>query len=203
MSDFRLERVLATQYWLQNIVIGENFCPFAKREFERQRIRFVVIEVKSISELLETLSKEYKLLDKDPKSDEVETTLMILTSSFDSQTNSASDNLKAEIFDDFLLIYEEANWQLEKLGYAGVYQLASFHPDYLFAGEPQDSPSHYTNRSPFPMLHIIRETSIDRALKTFKHPESIPETNINRANQLGVGYFKKQLAQSLGLLTNV
>ena len=142
------------------------------------------------------LFQEYELLDNDPKGELAETTLLIFPPASEHSPLLASDAIDSQNFDDFLLVTEEANWQLAKLGYEGIYQLASFHPQYLFAGESPESPSHYTNRSPFPMLHIIRESSIDRALKTFKQPESIPEVNITRANTLGSHYFQKQLVES-------
>jgi hypothetical protein len=191
--------IQATQYWLKEIVIGENFCPFAKREFDRQKIRFVTVAPASLSELQALLSKEYALLDNDPKSDWVTTTLVIFTPRLDLSSATTETSIDVQNFDDFLLITEEANWQLTKLGYAGTYQLASFHPQYLFAGESTENPSHYTNRSPYPTLHIIREDSIDRALKTFKQPDTIPENNITRANQLGVQFFQHHLAKALRL----
>lgn len=191
--------IQATQYWLKEIVIGENFCPFAKREFEHQKIRFVTVAPDNLSELQALLAKEYALLDNDPKSEWVTTTLVIFTPSSDHLSTTTKTLLDVQNFDEFLLITEEANWQLTKLGYAGTYQLASFHPQYLFAGESIENPSHYTNRSPYPTLHIIREDSIDRALKTFKQPDTIPENNITRANQLGVQFFQKHLANALRL----
>ena len=177
----------------------KTFVPLQNASLNHQKIRFVTVAPDNLSELQALLAKEYALLDNDPKSEWVTTTLVIFTPSSDHLSTTTKTLLDVQNFDEFLLITEEANWQLTKLGYAGTYQLASFHPQYLFAGESIENPSHYTNRSPYPTLHIIREDSIDRALKTFKQPDTIPENNITRANQLGVQFFQKHLANALRL----
>jgi hypothetical protein len=89
-------------------------------------------------------------------------------------------------FNDFLDLTAMAEQLLIDQGYEGVYQLASFHPDYCFAGEDENDPANYTNRSPYPMLHIIREASIEQALKTYPNPELIPERNIELTRKLGL-----------------
>ena len=183
--DAKFDQILATKIWLEDVVIGENFCPFAKKEFERQRIRYHQIKASSLADMLWQIEQEFKVLDNDS---DTETTLLLFSSD--------NTKLSVECFDDFLFIVEEANRLLVRMGYEGIYQIATFHPQYLFAGEPEDSPSHYTNRSPYPMLHIIRENSIDRALRTYKDPESIPVINVERSLALGVAYFKQQLLKA-------
>ena len=79
-------------------------------------------------------------------------------------------------------------------GYRGIYQLASFHPDYCFDGEAADDPANYTNRSPYPIIHILREASLSRVLNNFPEPEAIPERNIAKARQLGIAALQKLLA---------
>ena len=86
---------------------------------------------------------------------------------------------------------------MEEKGYEGVYQLASFHPDYCFADSDEDDPANYTNRSPYPMLHLIREASIERALASYKNPENIPETNIKLARELGLDKMQSLLKDTL------
>jgi hypothetical protein len=82
---------------------------------------------------------------------------------------------------------------IDQGGYCGIYQLASFHPDYCFDGESRDDPANYTNRSPYPILHILRESSIEAVLKRYPQPESIPENNIAKARELGSSFLRALL----------
>jgi hypothetical protein len=118
---------------------------------------------------MEALLQEYDLLGKDPL---IETTLLILPNDFES-------------FTDYLSLVAMAEKQLRKHRFEGIYQVASFHPEYCFAGEAPDDASNYTNRSPYPMLHLLREESIEKALTNFPDPESIPERNIRFAREKG------------------
>jgi hypothetical protein len=171
--------ISATQNWVSNVIIKYNICPFARKEMERGSIRYAVIEETKRKQVLTALIKECRLLDEDPK---VETTLFILPRGFEG-------------FYDYLCLLDFANDALFDNGYEGVYQLASFHPDYCFEDEPQDSPANYTNRSPFPTLHIIREASMEIALANYHDPESIPERNIAFANKKGSDFFIKLLSE--------
>ena len=94
---------------------------------------------------------------------------------------------------------EIANDLMFEQGYEGVYQLASFHPDYCFADSEADDPANYTNRSPYPMLHLIREQSIEKALALYKKPESIPETNVQLARELGLKKMQSLLEEAVKL----
>jgi hypothetical protein len=96
-------------------------------------------------------------------------------------------------FDDYLMLVDVAQQSLEHWGYEGEYQLASFHPDYLFAGEAENAPSHFTNRAPHPVIHIIREAEMAQALAHHPDPESIPHTNINTTETLGEATLRAQL----------
>ena len=164
--------------WLERIVIGLNFCPFAKKEFERQTIRYQLDYSCEQSDSLTQLLAELALLDEQP---EIETTLLIYPQSYGS-------------FDDYLDWLSLATSLVEQGGYRGIYQLASFHPDYCFEGESADDPANYTNRSPYPIIHILREASLSRVLNTFSDPESIPERNIAKARQMGSAALQKLLA---------
>ena len=93
-------------------------------------------------------------------------------------------------FNDYLDIVAVAEKLLEQNGYEGIYQVASFHPLYLFAGSTENDAANYTNRSVYPMLHLLREASIDKALQNYKHPGNIPDTNINFAREKGLLYMK-------------
>jgi hypothetical protein len=169
--------IAATQAWVQSVVVGLNFCPFAAKEVASKRIRYHLSNALDLESSLETLAAECELLDQDP---ETETTLLIFTEGFDE-------------FYPFLDLVDLANQLIEKQGYEGVYQLASFHPDYCFADVQSDDPSNYTNRSPYPMLHIIREQSLERALEKTSNPEQIPERNIQLARELGTDKLQQLL----------
>ena len=163
--------------WLERVVIGLNFCPFAKKEFERQTIRYQLDYSGEQSDSLTQLLAELALLDEQPA---IETTLLIYPQSYHS-------------FDDYLDWLSLATSLVEQGGYRGIYQLASFHPDYCFAGESPDDAANYTNRSPYPIIHILREASLSRVLNTFSDPESIPERNIAKARQMGSAALQKLL----------
>ena len=112
---------------------------------------------------------------------DVETTLVIYDNAFIS-------------FNDYLDFLELAEALLLEQDYEGIYQLASFHPDYCFEGAKQDDPANYTNRSPYPMLHLLRESSIELALASYPHPENIPQKNIKSLRELGLTKIQSLLA---------
>jgi len=159
-----------TRNWLKAVVIHFNFCPFAKRELINNHIRFVVCHEKNIEPTLETLIEECRHLDRYP---DTETTLLISPKTFKK-------------FDDYLMMLDLAQALMETQGYEGTYQLASFHPEYCFKGSNAEDPANYTNRSPYPMLHLIREASLETALMHYEQPELIPERNIKMAKETGL-----------------
>ncbi|MCF7971509.1 MAG: DUF1415 domain-containing protein [Methylococcaceae bacterium] len=170
-----------TKAWLQKVVIGLNFCPFAKPVFEQGKVHFQVSDAQSLECCLEDLVAEALRLDQHSS---IETTLLIYESSLQD-------------FENFLDVVDIANDFMEEQGYEGIYQLASFHPDYCFADSDDDDPANYTNRSPYPMLHLIRESSIERALANYKNPENIPDTNIKVAQELGLEKMQSLLKEAL------
>ncbi|WP_413698603.1 DUF1415 domain-containing protein [Psychromonas sp. KJ10-10] len=167
-----------TQNWVNNVIVKYNICPFARREVERGSIRYALIEQTKKKYVLQSLLDECRLLDENS---EIETTLFIMPSGFEG-------------FYDFLDLVDLANDLLEMEGYEGVYQLANFHPDYCFADEVQSAPSNYTNRSPYPTLHIIREASMELAINHHPDVDAIPERNIEFANKKGNAFFANLLA---------
>lgn len=173
--------IKATRYWLEHTVIGFNFCPFAKREFVRQSIRYWVSDADKIEQALEDLLTSISELEQDAS---IETTLVILPKGFAD-------------FEDYLDLLDMANELLAMQELEGVFQLASFHPDYCFEGQLKHDPANYTNRSPYPMLHLLREASIEKALEFVDDPDAIPERNIEYARKLGVDILKDQLSKSL------
>jgi hypothetical protein len=168
--------IIHTERWVKNVIVGLNFCPFAKREVDRGSVRYSILKG-PMEKCLEYLILECDLLMADK---ETETTLLILPEGFDS-------------FEYYLDLLDFSNALLQDQGYEGVFQLASFHPEYQFGGVPVDDPANYTNRSPYPMLHIIREASLEKAIKYHPDPEGIPDRNIELARKMGTEKFKKLL----------
>ena len=168
----------ATQAWLKSTVIAYNLCPFAGQTLARNRIRFVCQDDSALETCLLHLMDECERLDSD---DSIETTLLVYSTAFKD-------------FEDYLdyLAYAEA--LLAEQGYVGIYQLASFHPDYCFEGSTQDDPANYTNRSPYPMLHLLREDSIAKVVANFPQPENIPEQNVALTRKLGLAKLRDLLA---------
>jgi hypothetical protein len=168
----------ATLAWLKSIIIEYSICPFAKRELNRGSIRFSVNHDTEIEQCLLSLILECDRLDKEP---DIETTLLIYADAF------------AE-FDDYLDFLEIAESLLIEQGYEGTYQLASFHPDYCFQGSDPDDAANYTNRSPYPMLHLLREASLEQAIASHPDPENIPQRNIELTRKLGLSKMQALLA---------
>jgi hypothetical protein len=158
-----------TRAWVSDFIIAHNICPFARKELERGGIHYEVFQEHRVEETLTGFIELCQLLDKNG---DIGTALFILPSSFIG-------------FNDYLDLLDMANALLIKQGYEDVYQLASFHPDYCFEGADCDDASNYTNRSPYPMLHIIREDALEKALEKYPNPESIPERNIAYCRKLG------------------
>lgn len=163
-----------TNNWIKSVVIGLNFCPFAAKAVIQNTIHYSVQQTATISSALEELEKQLQLLDAN---DKLETTLIIFPNDFQD-------------FQPYLDLVKKAERLLSKLNYDGVYQIASFHPDYCFAGADENDPANYTNRSVYPMLHLLREDSITKALSTFKNPEMIPERNVDLAREKGLKYMQ-------------
>ena len=165
------EIVVATRMWLERAVIGLNLCPFAKAPHLGGRIRYAVSVAETPEELRADLVDELQTLtDADP--DEIETTLLIHPRVF-------ADFLD---YNDFL---EVADATLAELDLVGEIQVASFHPRYQFAGTEPDDIENYTNRSPHPMLHLLRESSVDAAVAAFPDTAQIYERNIETMRALG------------------
>ena len=163
-----------TKKWITDVVIGCNFCPFAARVVKQQTVFFKVETATATNICLETFLQEVARLDNDGT---IETSFLIFPDGFKN-------------FDDYLDLVSVAEKFLKKYEYNGIYQLASFHPQYLFANALPDDAANYTNRSVYPMLHLLRESCIDKALEHYENPESIPERNVNFAREKGMAYMK-------------
>ncbi|GAB4093238.1 DUF1415 domain-containing protein [Flaviaesturariibacter terrae] len=169
------EHIIAqTKKWIVDVVVGCNFCPFALREVKRDSIRFQVVEGNKPA-VLSALTEALKEMDANRG---IETMFLILPAHFNR-------------FTDYLKLVDAAEALLRKAGYEGVYQVASFHPGYLFAGSRPDDAANYTNRSPYPMLHLLREESVSRAVDSYPNPERIPERNMAFAREKGLDYMQR------------
>jgi len=171
-----------TRHWLEHAVIGLNLCPFAKAVHIKQQIRYVVSSASDIESLLTELEHELKLLQTCNPA-EIDTTLLILP-------HLLQDFLD---YNDFL---DLADLQLDSAGLRGEIQIASFHPAYQFAGTDAEDIENFTNRSPYPILHLLRESSIDLAVTAFPNAEDIVEKNIITLRKLGLEGWKKLMTPS-------
>ena len=160
----------AVQQWLEQVVIGLNLCPFAAKPYRDNQVRIQVCDSDTELGLLETLQAELTLLDERPVS-EIETTVLVIPKLLQD-------------FEDYNQFLDLVDGLLDEFEWAGEYQVASFHPQYCFAGVAPESPENLTNRSPYPLLHLIREASIEAALEHYDDPEGIPERNIKRMKAL-------------------
>ena len=170
--------IVEMENWVKKVIVKYNICPFARKEVERGSIRYCVVEQSKTEDVLLELIKECEYLTNNS---ETETTLFIVPNGFES-------------FHDFLDLVDMANDLLFDQALEGIYQLANFHPDYCFAGEPQQDAANYTNRSPHPCLHIIREESMEKALDAHPDPDAIPERNIDFCRKKGGAFFADLLA---------
>ena len=162
----------ATRLWLEKAVIGLNLCPFAKAVYVKEQVRFVVSTAPHLDGLLEDLDRELDFLAAiDPN--EVDTTLLI-------HPTLLPDFLD---FNDFTQLAEAA---VDEHHLQGVIQIASFHPQFQFADTEPDEMANYTNRAPYPILHLLREASISKAVAAFPETETIYQRNIVTLQSLGI-----------------
>ena len=166
------EAIAATRAWVERAVIGLNLCPFAKAVHVKNQIRYVVSEARNSDVLLDDLERELLALAEAPP-ETVDTTLLI-------HPHVLNDFLD---YNDFLEVADE---MVEALDLSGVLQVASFHPQFQFAETEADDITNYTNRSPYPTLHLLREASVDLAVAAFPEAELIFEKNIETLRRLGI-----------------
>ncbi|WP_205513683.1 DUF1415 domain-containing protein [Longitalea arenae] len=166
--------ITQTKQWIQKVVIGLNFCPFANREFKNNTIHYQVAFNSKRTDARDLILQECKRLDRDRS---IATTLLIFPNAF------------AE-FEEYLQLVAFAEKLLIQKKYEGIYQLATFHPLYRFENSAPDDPANYTNRSIYPMLHLLREDEIRKAIKFYGNAEAIPERNIQFAREKGEVYMQ-------------
>ena len=179
MQQTNADKIIAqTKKWITDVVVGCNFCPFAAREIKRGSIHYEVLFEATDEDTLKAVVKIVSLLDAD---DTIETALIIMPEAYDA-------------FANYLEIVDKAEDLLESENYEGIYQIASFHPKYMFAGSTIIDPSNYTNRSPYPMLHFLREDSVSRAVDAHPNIDDVPEQNVQFAIEKGLDYMQKLFA---------
>ena len=161
--------VSVVRLWVNSMVVDMNLCPFAKRELVKNRVRFSLTEAITEEQLLMALQAELEWLNSESM---VETTLLIHPKVLQE-------------FSDYNQFLDLADSLLVQMGLEGIYQIASFHPDYQFAGAGPDDAENYTNRSPFPLLHLIREESLERVIADYPDVDEVPSRNIELMNSLG------------------
>jgi hypothetical protein len=162
--------ITQTQQWLTDVIVGLNLCPFASRVVLADTIRLTVSESTTAEQLLEEFVVEIELLEN-TDIEQLETTLLIIPKML---TEFDEYNQFLDLIDDLLLQF---NWQ-------GVFQIASFHPRYCFAGANLDDRENLTNQSPYPILHILREDSVEKAIAHYPDVDAVPQLNIKRVEEL-------------------
>ncbi len=163
-------RIAAVEHWMREVVVGLGLCPFADLPLRRGRVRLVVAEPADQEALLTQLSMECERLDATP-ADMLETTVIVV------------DGLLRD-FDDYNAFLDPAERLLRRQGWEGVYQIASFHPEYRFVGTADDDPGNWSNRAPLPLLHLLREASLSAVLDAGADTAAITTRNIARLARL-------------------
>jgi len=176
------DHIAETRKWLEQIVIGLNLCPFAKAVYVKDQVRFVLSDATTPEALVEELAEELILL-RDTPAEQIDTTLIV-------HPDVLTDFLD---YNDFL---DNADAAIEALDLQGILQVASFHPQYQFAGAAPDDVSNYTNRAPYPTLHLLREDSVERAVAAFPDPDVIVERNIETLDKLGIEGWTRLLGRN-------
>ena len=177
MNNTEQSVIQNTKNWVEEIVIGLNLCPFASQPFFNDTIEYTVISGDSTEQHLHQLAESFSRLDA---SAEIETSLLIYPDAYSS-------------FDNYLDLLDLANHLLDDLHYAGTYQIASFHPQYRFEGSAEEDASNFSNRSPYPMLHLIREHSLEKAIADYPNVEQVPENNIKKLREIGYHELQEKL----------
>jgi len=180
------ETIIArTRCWIERVVVELNVCPFARKPYEGGQVRYVVSAANQPEDLLAEVQRELELL-RATDAGEIETTVLI-------HPDVLNDFLD---YNDFLGVVDGL---IEEAGYQGEFQVASLHPHYQFAGTEPDAAENYTNRSPYPILHLLREAELARAIAGYARPDKIPERNIRTLEKLGAARMREILDECMGI----
>lgn len=180
--ELSTEQIIAqTKNWVKEVVIGCGFCPFANKVFIENTIRYIVVEGTALHGHPNVVLSELQFLEKEP---EIETTLIIFSEAYQQ-------------FGSYLQFLKQAEKHSIRKGFEGIFQIASFHPEYVFGDANEYDAANYTNRSPYPMLHLIREESLSKAISFHPDPDRIPEKNIAFAREKGIDFMKELLRNAM------
>ena len=168
-----------TRRWIERAVIGLNLCPFAKAVYVKEQVRLVLSDASTPEALLEELAEELLRL-RDTPAEQIDTTLIV-------------HPFVLEDFLDYNDFLDNADAAVDALDLQGILQVASFHPQYQFAGAAADDVGNCTNRSPWPTLHLLREDSVERAVAAFPDPDVIVERNLKTLEDLGADGWRRLL----------
>ena len=168
LNSENIKQVVAN--WLNEVVIGLNLCPFASKPYKNQQIDIVVSDCINEACLLEQLQQELERLEN-TATDNLETTLLVVPKMLHD-------------FFDYNQFLDYVDDLITQQGWTGTFQVANFHPDYQFAGTSPEDAENLTNRSPYPILHLLRENSLEKALQRYPNPEQIPDNNIKTVTLL-------------------
>ena len=172
--------------WLEEFVVGLNLCPFAKPfvlpgQLGSDRLRIAICMGEEPEALRSAFLQELDLLQSSSEQ-EVATTLLVFPTAL-------------QLFDDYLEYYDDAQALLVQAGLEGLLQLASFHPGYQFEGEPEGAASNFSNRAPYPIVHLLREDMMERVLSDYPNPENIPDQNISTLESIGAAELTQRWQQ--------
>lgn len=170
--------------WLAEVVVGLNLCPFARPLLGADSLRIAVCTADDSASLRRSFLQELDLLQRSSEQ-EIATTLLVFPAALDE-------------FEAYLDFLDEARVLLAEAGLDGLVQLASFHPRYQFAGEPPGGASHYSNRSPYPLIHLLREEMLSRVLAEDSDPDEIPARNIATLEAIGVAGLEQRWRKLFG-----
>jgi len=173
----------AIRSWLEDVVIGYSLCPFAKQPWNTNRVRIVVSDQTAYEDAIEAFALELSLLSQHDDTD-LETSLLVFEKGF-------------QCFDAYLDLVALCDAYLDQNGLRGVFQVASFHPCYQFEGSAQDARENYTNRAPFPVLHVLRESSIERAVALHPDSDAIPARNMALLESMDAEEFELKFCRRL------
>lgn len=168
-----------TKKWVEKIVIKHNFCPFAAKPFKQNTIRYVALHGAIESDLVDDIVNELSKL-RDAKPEKIETSILVLTSCLTA-------------FEDYNQFLDVIDAILEEMDLVGEIQVATFHPDYCFADLAPDDVRNYTNRSIYPMFHLIRENSVEAARETYPDVDQVPEKNMQLLEEMGIDAIKEEV----------
>ncbi|WP_338763824.1 DUF1415 domain-containing protein [Bernardetia sp. ABR2-2B] len=175
-----------TKKWLEDWILRLNLCPFAHSVYAKNQIRFEIEESNSFEKCVQKAVSEIVFLEEnnnDKSQNYIDTTLLVFPNTFLNPNEKLNDEENTS-FNDFLDFVALLDLYLEQNNLESKFQLVAFHPNYIFEGEDKNSKSHFTNRSPYPILHVLREESVEKVIENYNQVASIPQKNIEKLEKM-------------------